>query len=549
MAAPTVIVKIAFSTDPFATTPTWSTVSSDVLEIHIRRGRQHELDRIEAKPCTIVLDNSSGNYWPYNTGGLYYPDVLPGKRVNIRATYNNIYYERFVTGDDDKRACSDTDWGAQSFTPTTSHRITNVKLLLGRWSNPGIVTVSIKATDGSGHPTGTDLCSGRTNGDTLPTSAPWEWREIMLGNGYNLVANTKYAIVVRAAAAEAWWRFDSTATYTGGCQIGSADSGASWSNFAAYDFMFEDWGGSYPLYTGFVEAWQPDWLSRAGGRAPIIRVRCIGLTKNLARLLLNDGSGYSQEASGTRVGNVLDDLGWPAGDRDIDTGQSNMIATGALANVNAQDHLQLVQKSELGILFIAPDGDVQFQDRHCRLKSPYTTSQATFGDDAGEQSYQGIEPSYDDQFIYNDIRITRSGGTEQTASDATSQATYGKRSLSRTGLLMTADTEAKDQADYLKSRFKDVALRSRTLIVKPDKDPDSLYPKVLGYDISTRITVRLNQASIDEDYHIEGIRHDYVAKRGEWVTQWQLSGADSQVYWAIGVAGFSEIGETTRLAY
>jgi len=393
--AATITVRIAFSSDPFDASPTWTDVTNDAYEFEIRRGRQYELDRIECGLATVFLENLSGDYWPNNTGGAYYPNVLPGKRINIRATYG---------------------------------------------------------------------------------------------------------------------------------------------------------GTTYDLYTGFIEAWQPDWLGLAG-YGPIIRLDCADLLKNLSRLELNDGTGYSQEASGTRVGNVLDDLGWPAGARDLDAGQSTMIATGALVNENALAHLLTVQQSELGIVFIAGDGDVQFQDRHARLKSPYTTSQATFGDDTGESPYRAIEPSYDDDFIYNDVRMTRSGGTEQTASDATSQTTFGKRSLVRTGLLMADDNEALSQAQFQLSRYKDAALRSRELVLYPDHAPADLFSKVLGYDISTRITVRLNQANIDTDYHIEGIAHHYSARTGLWETRWQLSDADSQVYWALGVAGFSELGETTRLAY
>ena len=203
----------------------------------------------------------------------------------------------------------------------------------------------------------------------------------------------------------------------------------------------------------------------------------------------------------------------------------------------------------MGVVFIAGDGDVQFQDRHARLKSPFTTSQATFGDDPGEQKYKHLEPSYDDQFIYNDVRVTRSGGTEQTASDATSQTTYGQRSLVKTGLLMTTDAVAKDQADYRLSRNKDATLRSRTLVIKPGRDPVNLFPKVLNYDISTRITVRLNQATIDRDYHIEGIAHEYDARTGDWTTTWELSDADDIKYWVLGEVGFSELGETTILAF
>ena len=163
--------------------------------------------------------------------------------------------------------------------------------------------------------------------------------------------------------------------------------------------------------------------------------------------------------------------------------------------------------------------------------------------------YIDVELAYDDEFIYNDVRIQRSGGTEQVAVDSTSKTTYGQRSLSRTGLLMPNDVEALSQAEYLVYRYKNPALRAKSIIIYPDSDPTNLYPKVLGYDIGTRITVQLTQAGIDADYHIEGINHDWDARRGQWITKWQLSDAENQSpvedYWIWDTA----LWDTNRWAY
>jgi hypothetical protein len=302
---------------------------------------------------------------------------------------------------------------------------------------------------------------------------------------------------------------------------------------------------TYDLYYGFVEAWQPSWLSDVGGLAPVVTVSCADLQKNLSRFEITS-AGYAAELSGTRVHNVLDSLGWDTALANLDTGQTTILASGALVNANAMSHLFTVMESERGQLFIAGDGHVQFQDRHARLKSPYTVSQATFGEDGAELPYKSLEPYYDDEFIYNNIKIGRTGGVVQTANDATSQTAYGARSLSKTSLLMSTDAEALSQAQYLLAQYKDATLRARTLTIYPQSDEANLYPKVLNYDISTRITLRLNQASLDKDYHIEGITHDYNASKGLWITKWQLSDADNQQYWVLGTSG---LGLTTKLAY
>ncbi len=387
-------VLVAFASDPFDAAPVWTDITRDVQNITIKRGRQSELARMEAGTATIRLKNQQGNYWPNNASGAYFPNVLPGKKVQIRATYAGV---------------------------------------------------------------------------------------------------------------------------------------------------------PYYLYTGFATGWPPKWLSK-GGLNPIVSIKCVDLIKNLSNYDLNT-VGYAQEASGTRVGNVLDDIGWPAGLRAVDAGQETIQASGAIADEKAMTHLFLVQDSEYGIIYIAGNGDVTFEDRAHRFVAPHITSQAIFGDDLGENFYADLVPEYDDEFIFNDIRITREGGVQQVRADAASKTAYGTRTHSKTGLLMTTDPEANDMAGYKLRLYKDPVLRARSLKILGARDPDRAWPKILGYDISTRITVRRNEASIDEDYFIEGVSHQIDLQNWKWQTSWQLSNATDQMFWILGVAGYGELGEKTWLAW
>ena len=156
-------------------------------------------------------------------------------------------YESYSTGYNIDVNVFRNVWRAQTFTPSVPHKITSVKLYIARTGLPGTTTVSIRETDVDGHPTGADLCSGTTDGDTLPTSFPFEWREITLGAGFNLDADTKYAIVVRAPTGDStnkvvWGADNSDPTYAGGNLEASYNDGGSWSSDTGDDFMFEEWG-------------------------------------------------------------------------------------------------------------------------------------------------------------------------------------------------------------------------------------------------------------------------------------------------------------------
>jgi len=156
-------------------------------------------------------------------------------------------FENFNTGDNAAGAIeSSTIWRAQTFTAESSHAITSVKLKLYRDGAPGTITASIRAT-AEGLPTGSDLTSGTTDGDTLTTDTAGEWREITLAS-LELTSGVVYSIVIGQSNAtplnRADWRHDSSAPpYAGGTGCRSTDSGASWVS-QSLDSMFEVWGGN-----------------------------------------------------------------------------------------------------------------------------------------------------------------------------------------------------------------------------------------------------------------------------------------------------------------
>ena len=146
------------------------------------------------------------------------------------------------------------DWNAQTFTPSIAHTIGKVVLRGYRTGSPGTVTVSIRAVDGNGLPTGSDLSSGTFDGNTLGLGlANIAWFTISI-SGYTLSAGTKYAIVFRATSGDASNRLNLHSTYTignpgytGGTDCYSGDSGATWVENSD-DFLFEEW--SFDLVVG-----------------------------------------------------------------------------------------------------------------------------------------------------------------------------------------------------------------------------------------------------------------------------------------------------------
>ncbi|MBA7675853.1 hypothetical protein ES703_84092 [subsurface metagenome] len=137
-------------------------------------------------------------------------------------------------------------WAAMTFTPQTAHSISKVGKRLRKANSVGTARISIRATDGSGHPTGEDLTGVDFNGDLLPTESVPDFSYFDLAP-HQLAQGIKYAIVLRApnaatSASLGIIRNFQAATYEWGNFELSTDSGASWESLATQDIIFEEYG-------------------------------------------------------------------------------------------------------------------------------------------------------------------------------------------------------------------------------------------------------------------------------------------------------------------
>ena len=87
-------VEIAFDSDPFATSQTFSDVSAYIREFSVDRGRQHDLADYQTGTASVVLDNADDRFNPLNTSSPYYDSgagetkISPFKQVKISGAYD-----------------------------------------------------------------------------------------------------------------------------------------------------------------------------------------------------------------------------------------------------------------------------------------------------------------------------------------------------------------------------------------------------------------------------------------------------------------------------
>ena len=101
-----ITVQIAFNTEPFATSQTFTDVSTYVREFSIDRGRQHDLADYQTGTASVLLSNSDDRFNPLNTSSPYYDSsnnvskITPFRQVKISATYDgttSVLFRGFIT--------------------------------------------------------------------------------------------------------------------------------------------------------------------------------------------------------------------------------------------------------------------------------------------------------------------------------------------------------------------------------------------------------------------------------------------------------------------
>jgi hypothetical protein len=226
----------------------------------------------------------------------------------------------------------------------------------------------------------------------------------------------------------------------------------------------------------------------------------------------------SSQLSGARINAVLDrpEVAWPTADRSIDAGDSTMMSAAVSEGTPALSYLQLVSNSEFGDFFIGKDGKVNFRERNAIPNSP----NLVFSDEVVAGEFTGIQFAsvnnvYGSENLYNRITIANAASPEleATADDQVSQAVYGPRSYSATGLLVQDQSQLDFLADYLLARFKEPQYRFNSVTVILDTLTTENQDKVLDLEIGQVVQVRFTPSGIPpaiEQYcRIIGINHDW----------------------------------------
>ena len=258
------------------------------------------------------------------------------------------------------------------------------------------------------------------------------------------------------------------------------------------------------LFSGYTTEYR--YTFPTGQEVGFVDIYCSDAFKlfNLAQVETVADSGAGQ-STGTRIGKILDQIGFPSNMRTLATGNSLCqadpgtlrTALGALKNCEFSEGI--------GAFYIDGSGTAVFKSRN-QVVSSISGTPIEFNQTTGIP-YKNLVYAFDDKLIINQANITRVGGSAQFAQNATSVERYFPHQYSVTDLVVDTDASALNIARTY------VATRAETTIRIDAMTVDLLDPAVptdtligLDYFQNLKITnVASDGSTIVKTLQVQGL--------------------------------------------
>jgi hypothetical protein len=275
---------------------------------------------------------------------------------------------------------------------------------------------------------------------------------------------------------------------------------------------------TYPIFAGYITSYSTS-TPRFTGDVVYTTIQAVDgfrLAQNAQISTITGGT--AGQTTGTRIGKLLDAIGWPTGMRDIDTGQTTVQADPATLRTGL-GAMQTIESTEYGALYMDALGNFVFQDRALTSSSVAGTP-TVFADDGSGISYNNAVWKLDDSLIFNKATITRTGGTAQVASNQASIDKYFLHSYQEQNLLMETDAEALNNAQaYVASRQETTVRCDAVTLDLYTNDYNTGILAALDLDFFDPVTVTTTQpgsSTLSKTLQVFGVSHDI--KPNAWKT-------------------------------
>lgn len=277
-------------------------------------------------------------------------------------------------------------------------------------------------------------------------------------------------------------------------------------------------GTTYPIFAGYITSYDTT-TPRDVGEVVYTTIQAVdGFRLFQNAQITTVASATAGQTTGTRIGKILDQIGWPVGMRDVDTGQTTVQADPGTLRTSL-GAMQLVTSTEYGSLYMDGFGNLVFQDRALTSSSVAGTP-VVFNDDGSGISYNNALWKLDDTLVFNKASITRTGGTAQVAFNQASIDKYFLHSYQEQNLLMETDAEALNNAQAFVASRQETSIRCDAVTLDLyTANYDAGITAALALDFFDPITVTTTQpgsSTLTKTLQVFGVSHDI--KPSAWKT-------------------------------
>jgi hypothetical protein len=271
--------------------------------------------------------------------------------------------------------------------------------------------------------------------------------------------------------------------------------------------------GTTSMFSGFVYDLNIDYAEPNLSTATIVATDALG---QLGQTVLTAFNPSSQLTS-ARVSAILDrpEVSFSTALRNIETGLATCGTVAYEDATNVLTALQDVATAEGGRLFVDRSGAVQFD---ARIAVSFGTAVASFGGTAG-LPIQSLSNVYGAETVVNRVAVQIDGGTASSiASGTASQAEYGIKALSLTGVPLATDAAGSALALSLLSRFQEPVVRFSEMDVLLGALTTAQQQTMAGLEIGDILSVSKQfstgtPATVTQNVVIESIRHSINPQR------------------------------------
>ena len=479
---------------------TYDDISGDIRSLQLTHNRRLDTDHMEPARLTLRLNNINHLYSPPNSGGALSGNLLPGRKVHVRAAYP---FDTFTDGAGLGLAAhtpdsSDYSWTAQlgSF----AIAVGGVHVSISGSGSDQVATMDMahaditigcditRASDTIDHPgltfrlsntsnylyariTGTAIEIRKVDGgaDSLIDSTAHTWATQTRKFMQIALHGTSIRVFVDGAEInDTTSTFNQTATKHGLFADGAADH------------LYDNFGAWASLFTGFLDTIQP--IPDANNQV----VELVA-TDDSARLQDITLYMYSQTATPQSSDEIIDDIldyaDVATADRQLDSGVDLVptLWTPAAWHVQALAEIRRLGEEEDGLIYVDGHGLWRLEERDHRTTSPHTTSKATIKDtdDGSNPYFERLEWQDSNPFIENKLLMR--------IREANNDGAQTYWTLTEVPAFSAAETKL----FLAESKAYDIALGTRTPVASTDYTANTQADGA-GTDITSELTVTVD---------------------------------------------------------